>query len=323
MSRTILAFVALLVGCAAPATDDGAGDVAADAVDLRFDLPTVEGDDLMWVTDEMVIPAYAETQLCTVDTYEGPDIGASAIATYQADGYGHHMLFWTGEVDPLVYPDGSSFDCLDPSTMSGWLPLFIVEPDRSEGGAVIATADLPDGMATLLRSGTRLIIQSHYLNPTAEDVLVQDAVTFETTAEDAVETWAAAWGHGITDMPLPPGQATTYAFDCEWPEDVQILSAFGHMHEHGTALSLDHTTADGATRIYDVPEWDVDYRDTPPVGRWDLPGLTVEKGDVFTTSCSFFNSSDAPVDYPFEMCATTGMMYPSRTAMFCNPRPVE
>ncbi len=318
-----LLFPLILAACAP--TDDGAAgtDSAVDATDLRFALPEVGEDDLGWVTDEMVVPAYTEMQTCFVDTYTGPDIGAQAISTYQADGFGHHLLFWTGEVDPLVYPDGSSFDCLDPSTMSGWLPLFIVSPDRSEGGAVIASADLPDGFATLLRSGTRLILQSHYLNPTADALRVQDAVVFQTVPEADVQTWAAAWGHGITDMPLPAGEETTYSFDCDWSEDVHILNIFGHMHEHGTALSVDHHSAGSTTRIYDIPVWDPEYRDTPPVEQPAMPGLPVKAGDRFTTSCSFFNTKDAELDYPYEMCASTGMMYPSRVPVFCNPRPVR
>lgn len=95
------------------------------------------------------------------------------------------------------------------------------------------------------------------------------------------------------------------------------------MHERGTDMWLDHESEAGTARLCDVPEWDVEYRDTPPVIHHELPGLPVKAGDLFTTSCSFFDSTDAELDYPYEMCATTGMMYPRRTPMFCNPREVR
>jgi hypothetical protein len=178
-------------------------------------------------------------------------------------------------------------------------------------------------MGSPVRAGTRIVIQSHYINTSADPVLVRDVVNFETIPEDEVEVWAAPWGLGLTDMPLPPGEETTSTCECEWPEDVQILSMFGHMHERGTAMYMDHATEAGTERLYDVAAWDPEFRDTPPVIHHALPGLAVKAGDASTTSCAFFNSEDTELDFPYEMCAMTGMMYPSRTPMSCNPRQVR
>ncbi len=311
-----LIFLALPACVVAPLDTGG----AAPAVDLRFEIPVPAAGGLQWVLPDAVIPAGTDSTRCFVDTYDGVDIGVNNIATYQAEGYGHHLLFWTGEVDPDLYPDGSVFDCSDPTTMSGWLPLFIVHADRVENGAVVAVADLPDGMATALDEGTRLVIQTHYLNASPDPILVRDVVNFEVVPEDEVEVWAAAWGHGVTDMPVPPGESTI-TFDCTWSQDVNLLWTFGHMHQRGTALSLDHTTPTGTTRLYDVPEWDPEYRDTPPLVSWDMPGHPVAAGDVFTTTCSWFNEEDTELNYPDEMCATAGLAWPTRIPLYCNPMP--
>jgi hypothetical protein len=314
----------LLLSACTPADGDASADTAADAtVDVRFPIPDPPPGGLQWVLPDAVIPASSDTTRCYVDTYDGDDIGVNSIATYQAEGYGHHLLFWTGDVDPEIYPDGAVFDCGDPATMNGWLPLFIVHADHAENGATIATADLPDGMAIALDAGTRLVIQTHYLNTSPSPILARDAVNFEILPEDDVVTWAAPWGHGITDMPLPPGEATTHTFSCTWPQDVHLLYVFGHMHEHGTAFSLDHISSGGTERLYDVPEWDPLYRDTPPLLTWDLPGYPVATGDTFVTSCSWFNDTDAALDYPHEMCAAAGIAYPTRIPLYCNPSPAE
>ena len=322
MSRlTALALpAALLLACGADPADSAD---ALNATDLRFDVPAMPTGGLQWVMPEALIEPYTDTMACYVDSYQGETVGVSAIETYQAQGYGHHVLFWTGEVDPDLYPDGSVFDCTDPRTMSAFLPFFIVQPDREADGATIASAKLPEGMGIGLDSGTRFIIQMHYLNTTGETLRVRDVVNFSVMPESSVEVWAAPWGHGITSMPLPPGEETTIAFDCDWPSDVNLLNVFGHMHQYGTKLSLDHTNEAGTSRLYDVPTWTAEYSDTPPATNFDLPGYPVKAGDVFRTSCTWFNDTDRTLDYPDEMCATTGIAYPSRVSMYCNPRPVE
>ncbi|MDP2306620.1 MAG: hypothetical protein Q8P18_11415 [Pseudomonadota bacterium] len=309
-----------LAACGNPAGITDTADIPA--VDARFTIPAPPEGGLQWVLPDAVIPPSTDSTRCYVDSYDGEDIGVNTITTYQAEGYGHHLLFWTGDVDPELYPDGSVFDCGNPATMSGWMPLFVVHPDRIEGGAVIAMSDLPDGMGISLDGGTRLIIQTHYLNTTPDPLLVRDAVNFAVLPEAEVEVWAAAWGHGVTDMPVPPGESSL-AFDCTWAEDVNLLWALGHMHQRGTALSLDHVTPGGTTRIYDVPEWDPAYRDTPPLLEWDMPGYPVAAGDVFTTRCAWFNETDTELNYPDEMCATTGIAWPSKIPIICNPMPAE
>lgn len=307
-----------LLACFAVDADQDA-DSALAPLDVRFDVPAVPDAGQQWITPDIVVPAYADQHTCIAGTYTGPDIGATQIETFQAEGYGHHLLIWVGELDPELYPDGTAFDCSNAAVMSGWLPIFIVHPDRTENGAFVASADLPEGMGISLENGTRTIIQSHYLNTTDHDILTRDVINFDAIPAAEVERWAAAWGDGLTDMPLPPGEDTTHAFDCTWPTDVNILYMFGHMHQHGTSFALDHTQGGITTRPYEVTDWDPDFRDTPPLTEWQMPGYPVSAGDVFRTSCSFYNDTDKELNYPDEMCASSGILYPSKTPIFCNP----
>ena len=96
-----------------------------------------------------------------------------------------------------------------------------------------------------------------------------NATGLETTAnlleEAGVETWAAPLVLVDTDFSLPPKETSTVSFGCELEEDLNLVFLLGHMHEWGTAFSTDHTSGGETTRIYDEPEWKLDYRDEPPM----------------------------------------------------------
>lgn len=323
MRHSILLLLPLALACAPEGAADETGDDVdpyADAVDLRFDIPAEDGDTLVFTSKELVVDAYEDTQHCVLHTYDGPDVGVSQVTTYQAAHYGHHVLFYGVNLDPAEYPDGHSFECSDPSTMELVSPLFFTEPWEEDDETVRTRVVLPEGMGMTLKSGQRFLLQNHYVNYSDEPFVVQDAAVLETMPEDQVETWAAPWGHGTIDMPLPAQTETVLPLDCTWPTDVTVMTVMGHMHEYGLSFSVDHTPVDGATtnRIYDIPEWDLDYRDAPPILSFGDEGMAVKKGDTFRTTCSFFNSEDHELNFPEEMCASFGIAYPSKVPLLCE-----
>jgi hypothetical protein len=300
----------LLSACTTGAIDD-------DVVDRRVELPDPGDAGLQLVMPEAVVEPYSDVQNCTLMTYDGPDVGITEVTTYQAAPYGHHLLLFGTRLDPAEYPDGTTFDCSDPATMQLVDPLFFTEPWDQTDDVVRTHLLLPGELALALEEGQRFLAQSHYVNSSDAPMLVQDGINFATVDPDTVETWAAPWGHGTTEMPLAAGQGTTLELQCNWADDVSLLSLMGHMHERGRAFSVDHTTASGTTRLYEVENWSAEYRDTPPVTSWELPGLAVAAGDVFTTTCEFWNDTDEELNYPDEMCASFGIAWPARDALLC------
>lgn len=318
---TLLALL-LPVGCKAdPSTDDSAAEAP---VDLRRTFPEAPEGGLQFLSPDLVIPAYTEKEFCTFFTYDGPTVGMNFQGMYQSQ-YGHHATLNGTNADPEEYPDGESFDCTDPDSlpMTSLDPLFVggtdVDFGDGEGAERNIELALPDGMAARLPEGQRLIFQSHYVNTSADDILVGDAVNVGTVAEDEVETWAAAVIHNNSTFSLPPDQSSSITIDCGWEEERNVLFLTGHMHEWGSSFKVELMSGDETETIYEVPAWDPIYRDAPPYNVYEAGEFTLEPGDVFRTTCTWFNDQDQTLEFPAEMCATAMMVYPAKVPVVCEP----
>ncbi len=121
-----------------------------------------------------------------------------------------------------------------------------------------------------------------------------------------------------SDLHIPAG-SYELQITCVFEEDYDMLYLLGHMHEWGTSFRIDHNKLDGSTdTLYELPVWDVQYRDNPPITRWD-EGFPIAAGESFTTTCVWDNDTSAELTFPFEMCVTTGMVYPSTVPVLCEP----
>lgn len=311
--------LSLLLGCHRGEGSDS--DTAGDGpVDLRMDLPEAPEGGLQFVSPDLVIPAYSDKEFCTFFTYEGETVGMVSQGMYQSE-YGHHVTINGTNADPGEYPDGETYDCSsqDSLPMTDLDPLFIggsaVEFNTGEHEALM---ELPEGMGVRLPEGQRLILQSHYVNTSADDILVRDAVSLEVKAEDEIETWAAAYIHINSSFSIPPGEYATATVECTWEDTYNILFLTAHMHEWGTSFKTEMIRGDTTETIYDEPAWDPLYRDAPPYNVYDQGEFTVQPGDTFRTTCTWFNDEDKALEFPTEMCATPMMVYPSKVPLVCE-----
>jgi len=307
---------ALLI-LALTACNPGADDSAADVVDLRGDFPDAPEGGVQFVTPDQTIPAYTEKQWCYFDTYTGPDVAITDVDTWQSQ-YGHHIQLLSTQNTVDEFPDGDAFDCTDRSTlpMTDMDPIYIAQPEE------VGHTDmhLPEGMGVELESGTRIVLQSHYLNTSEDDILVNDVVNIGVMDPEEVETWAAPFAHVLTDMPIPAGQETTLKVDCTFDGDYDILYLGGHMHEWGVRYSIDWLKdTDDTENVYTVDPWDALYRDQPPMNSYQDGEMVVSAGQGFETSCTWYNDTDHEMNFPEEMCATFGMLYPSKVPQICDP----
>ena len=319
--RSALLILAL-VGC----TDAKHGDTAledadSEAVDMRRDFPAPPEGGLQLLTPEYTIPAFSEKQFCWFTRWDGVDIGINYQATYQSDN-GHHVVLMKTLADEDDFPDGTVFDCSDKDT----LPMTDMEPLIFGRGIETGSADnesildLGAAMAVNLDEGTRMVVQSHYLNPTPDAILVNDAINLGLIPEDQVETWAAPFAHTALEFEIPAGETATVAFDCTWEDDATVLFLGGHMHDWGKAFSIDWASGDTTERIYEIPEWTVEYRDRPPVNEYADGDFTVAAGDVFSTSCTWENTTEHTLGFPEEMCVTFGFAHESKLPLICAPQ---
>lgn len=296
-------------------TDDSAA--SSETVDLRRELPAVADGDKRWTTPEYIIPAYTERQYCYFLNYDGETMGIAEQTTYQSQ-YGHHLTIFGTNAEEDEYPAGSALDCTDPDAlpMTEFDPLFIGAELNSDG---ISIAGLPDGMAARLAGDSRIVLQSHYVNTAPDDILVQDAVDLTLVDEADVEVWAAPLVHVDTNFVLPPGQTTSIDVNCAFEDDYNFIFLLGHMHEWGSSYKVTWTHEGQTETIYDVPVWDPDYRDTPPINRYEEGEFGVSAGDSFLSTCTWFNDEDVALEFPQEMCATATMVYPAKVPVICEP----
>jgi len=292
------------------------GDTGFEGVDERRDYP-VEGNYHLAPPD-IEVPAYTDQAVCWFTTYEGEDVGVHDGVFRQHEDYGHHVIVMRTKADPDDYPDGSVFDC----TEAGSLPMTDMEPfvlpsNIVEGGE--NRLDLPDGMANKMKSGERLLVQSHHINYTGEPILVNDRIDLTLLPTEDVDTWAAPLVHTNTDIAVAPGE-DSMTVECTFEEDLTFLYLLGHMHEWGTSFSLDHNKLDGSTeRIYEVEVWEPLFRDLAPVTYYEESApLSVLAGESFTTTCHWYNDTDEVLGFPAEMCVSTGIVYPQTVPIICD-----
>jgi hypothetical protein len=120
---------------------------------------------------------------------------------------------------------------------------------------------------------------------------------------------------------VPPGESLTVSFDCRFEQEWNVLYTLGHLHEWGTAIKLEQVQGDVTTTVFDIAEWEPAFRDAPPTFRYE-PGEYVLPADAtLRTTCSWFNDTDQPLEFPHEMCVSVAMVYPQTTAAICDYDP--
>ncbi len=301
-------FSLLSIGCGPTSEVD-------EALDLRVEPPVVSEGSVVLNGADFVVEPYTEVLTCIVGTWIDETHGIVRATTHQDPSFGHHAILMGTTASPITHSDGTTFDCTESSAMVDMEPMIMVEP--VEDGMTAMT--LPDTLAMKLKEGQRWVLQSHYINPTADSLRVQDAVVLELVEEESVETWAAPLVLVDTDFSLPPQETTTVSFGCEMEEELNLLFLLGHMHEWGTAFSTDHTSGDETSRIYDEPEWKLDFRDEPPMQDFGADGRLLLEGDVLTTTCTWDNTTDEEITFPYEMCASVGVVWPLAVPLVCDP----
>jgi len=322
MRRATFAIAALLAlplaGCPAEGGED-------EPVDLTREFPELAGEGFALRTPEYVIPAGTEKQYCFITTYDGPDVGITATYNYQT-AMGHHVTIFGTNATERDFPDGMEWDCTETEAldMTAMEPIIIGGTIDYQDDGVLNAFELPEGMAAPLENGTRIIVQSHYVNVRPEPVKVQDEAQILTVPEEDVEVWTAPLVATVTDFQIPANTDDhTLVFDCDYDESVSLLYIGGHLHEWGKSFKATHTRGGVSEVIYEVPEWDPVFRDAPLYTPFEEDEFTLEVGDTLTTECVWDNNTDDVLEFPAEMCVTFGMVYPANVPVICSADIVE
>lgn len=307
----------LLLACANPDGDSAAMVAETEPVDDRIqesDVEALSENDLIFWGADLVIEPYADKMWCLVGTYNGPDVALHRMKTYQGE-FGHH--FQILGMKGAAYEDGELLDC----SVNGSLPMGDLDPLLlpTEGNRSEVTNPLPEGMAFKLRQGQRYVLQSHYLNTSDKPVRVRDAVISEVMPMEDVKTWTAPLVANHQTFTIPPGEEESVSFDCTYKGDYSFIYLDGHMHEWGKSFKAEVQDGDSFKTVFEVPTWDPSFRDNAPVIHFDDSNrLTLKAGQTLRTTCTWYNNTDSPLEFPNEMCDTVGMVYPALVPDVCS-----
>ena len=299
-------------------TDDDQGipqcEKDGDVLDLRPDFPSAPDGGIEIRAPYIEVPPFSQAFWCYWGTYTGPTVGVTHFEPMESEGYDHHNLLRA--VTDVGEEDGFMDICPSSNDMFQYGPL--VEASGVEPGPDVRSwLDLPEGVAMKLRENQKWVLDMHYINPTGCTLLVQNGVNIGVLPADDVVHWAAPLRMDGGAVELPPNQPTTVAFDCEWPDDLTVLSVGSHMHDYGSSYEVDYIKDDGSIeRIYEISEWDPEYRNFPVIKNFD-GGMQVSEGEAFRTSCNWNNPTSDVIGFPDEMCTTFIAAYPLPDPLTC------
>lgn len=281
-----------------PGTDPLPTPTEQEPLDDRAEVPPAPDGVLEYWFPEQVIPAASEKQLCLYMDKLEEDTYMSMFDAFQGK-YGHHLLFFRAAIEQ---PPGTVKDCTDASGMATLIPA--VFPQNFFG-----TEAMPEGMAVLLKAGTQLVLQSHYVNATLQDIRVRDAIHVHTATPESVTTRLGFYALTDVSFKAQPGKDSV-SFDCVVPQDMTFLMAGPHMHEWGDWMKVEAGPPEALAAIVDIPKWESDFRDLPPVSTFIDEPLVLHAGDTVRVTCAWDNDLDVPLGFPKEMCALYGYFYP-------------
>ena len=294
----------LLVPLAAVVVSCGPATARVEPLDVRLAAPEPDAQFIDFLGTEFEVPAGKELMMCVHFRYDGEDT-AFAYAETQQGKFGHHAVLLTA-LEPQE--PGTVEDCTQAANMTRYAAF------------TLGDLRLPSGYGSMLTKGKALVMQSHYVNTGKQPILVRDTLRIKKMPAAEVNNWAAAMATSLMQFNLPPNSANvTHTFDCNLPKDVELLALGGHMHEYGTAMSIEvGPDAAHLTKEYSVPEWKADYRDNPPINLYTTAPKRLAAGTLVRVSCTWANTTDQMMGFPTEMCASFGFVGGTKEGFDCR-----
>lgn len=214
---------------------------------------------------------------------------------------GHHVVALTSGIPRQA---GSTFDCTAMETMASLNPLIL--PDQKDRRLI------PDGFAVKLPKDAKIVIQSHYVNATKNELRFRDVARLTLAPAGSKPTMLSYLILNNGSVDLMPQSTGTASVSCTVPQQMKLLVLLGHMHEWGRKIHVDLTRGGDTQNLYAQDDWTVEYRDVPPLKLYTPEDpLVLEKDDQLSLRCDWTNDTDRELRFPSEMCTAVAYYYPS------------
>jgi hypothetical protein len=275
--------------------------LAACSDDTAAEVTGPPGYDVTFTSSPFSVEAGSERTVCTYVRGENTEaLDAVRMQAAQTEG-GHHVIVYV--VDHPI--DLEPHDC----PQGG-------QPDWSQ---VLASQDVgqettfPPGVGFAIEPQQQYVIETHYINTSSSPKEgVTSSFSLGFAASGTVSQHAAPYFFGTQNIALTPGAKGQSGSFCSPPDDMTLLTMFGHEHRLGTGIQVGLTRAGGAEEpLYESSDWHAS-----PITHFE-GGLALGTADSLRVGCDWQNTGTDTVMFPHEMCYAIGMYYPARGTLMC------
>lgn len=217
----------------------------------------------------------------------------------------HHLLLYQTDLAPSAV-SLDRFDC----TGAQFTELGVAGIAYA---AQVPTGDLayPTDVALRAETGSVLLVQTHYLNASAEPLEAQVRLNLWYSPQPASVLAGTLFFYDWAIL-VPRGEATTAHMRCNIPENVNLVFGMSHMHRRGVGYRavLEDASANAApTELFATTDWE----GIEP--RRYTPTMTAAAGSVIDYRCDFQGETgrdivEGPSADANEMCMFIASYYP-------------
>ena len=226
------------------------------------------------------------------------DMDILAVEGYQSK-YGHHSIAYA---TTATVPLGTTRPCQEADLMSG---AFL----GGIGGEAGTDIGLPEGVAFRLPKGNGILLNTHFLNVSAETISGDTVLDILFSEVDEARRVANMFVNITFNFQIGARDRAQAVAERTIAQDTDFIMFTNHMHDYGARAITELTrAADGSVmQVHEDPDWTYEMQFNAKYSRWDLAEpLTMKQGDVLRTSCEWSNPTDAPLAFPREMCVGVG-----------------
>jgi hypothetical protein len=234
------------------------------------------------------------------------------IAVHSAESHytvgSHHFLVYRVEPRDLTADEQTEHLCTPEEEGGDFSPTYY------EAQAPDSRRDLPEGVSHVFQPGEILLLTSHYLNVTDQDVPTQVTFTLHTVPVSEVEQEAGSIYFYNPYISIPPGMRVSTTRSCPIPSDINLALLWSHMHSRGIAFNV-FTDDERTNGPFGVLYQSKDWSEPKPREYPARPPFTVHAGSKIIYECTFENHTDGTINAGLsaatdEMCILHGMYWP-------------
>ncbi|MCE9574746.1 MAG: hypothetical protein K8W52_16475 [Deltaproteobacteria bacterium] len=252
----------------------------------------------------------ADVLMCTylpIEAGFATDVDITHVTGFQTQAGAHHAILYQARSNRPV----DTHVCTD-DDMANSIPLGIT---GGEGGDAFG---IPDGLALRAAAHSQLFFQTHWVNTTDQAIDGQAAFNLTVQAPSTAVQTAGVFSIVSTQISVAAGATGSAAATCTFARDIQFGTLYGHAHEWGTHVRIVHTPMGGADDVIYDHDWIAHNAFAPPSLRYTVAApFVVHAGDTVRVECSYDNTTDHELTFPFEMCAAAGFYFPGNAQLNC------